>query len=61
MKLIITGKIQYFTVKQVIFVKVPNLPEFKVDEYAKKFLNDSKIYNLVPEMLEYNERLNEIN
>ena len=53
--MIITGKIKYFKLNQVLFVKVPNLPEFKVLEYAKNYLTDQKICDYIPEMMEYNQ------
>ena len=53
MKMIVTGKIKYFKLSEVLFVKVPNLPEFKVSEYAKKFLSDARICSYIPEMQEH--------
>ena len=42
MKLILTGKIAFFRKSEMIYVHVPNLREFKVDDYAKKYLKDEK-------------------
>ena len=41
----------------MLFVKVPNLPEFKVIDYAKRHLTDVKINSYIPEMLEYNKKI----
>ena len=53
-KMVITQKIKYFKYPDVLFVKVPYLPEFKVSKYAKAYLKGEKIWYYVPEMFEYN-------
>ena len=55
MKLILTGKIAFFRKSEMTYVHVPNLPEFKVDDYAKKYYKDEKVWRYIPELVEFNK------